>query len=202
MSGQTVYTYVGNDPLNGSDPSGESECTKVYKSPCPQQPAPPATGTHIPGVHTGATGVPAQSAASAKANSRAQSQDAAQSQTTDTAQSQDSSGQTADAAQSQGSSDTTPSAIATSDQSSTPQLGLGLDPRNPSYAAYNPDNSMTNTFDSVEAGHAIEAITTIVIGVGLAPVEVPIGIAFIAISGAYFGGELIGGCLFGDLCGN
>ena len=66
-----LYAYVGNDPLDRTDPTGNTgACNKqVYKSPCPSPPA-PATGTHIRGVHTGATGVVAQSAASTKSNSR------------------------------------------------------------------------------------------------------------------------------------
>jgi hypothetical protein len=44
----------------------------------------------------------------------------------------------------------------------------------------------------ITAGHVIEAGTTIVIGVALAPAEVPIGVAVVAITGSYLTGELIG----------
>jgi RHS repeat-associated protein len=50
----------------------------------------------------------------------------------------------------------------------------------------------------VQAGHAIEAVSVIVIGVGLAPVEVPLLVAAALITGSYVTGEIIGDYLFGD----
>jgi hypothetical protein len=45
VSGQTVYTYVGNDPLNGTDPSGDTGCkSEGGTTVCDVQ----VTGSHIP----------------------------------------------------------------------------------------------------------------------------------------------------------
>jgi hypothetical protein len=54
------------------------------------------------------------------------------------------------------------------------------------------ENDPLGLISIVEAGHAIEAVTTIVIAVGLAPVEVPLIVAAAAVTGAYVAGEVVG----------
>src|SRR5882724_6246821 len=123
-----LYAYVGNDPLAHTDPTGNTgACNKqVYKSPCP----PPSTGSHIPGVHTGATGVPAQSAASAKANSRAQSQGSDTAQSQDQGQSQNST-QSPDSTQSQNSTQSQAPPSPNSPASDTPAYDAQQQPVGP-----------------------------------------------------------------------
>lgn len=59
-------------------------------------------------------------------------------------------------------------------------------------------NGISNAITPIQAAHAIEAVSVIAIGIGLAPVEVPLLAAAALITGSYVAGEVIGDYLFGD----
>src|SRR5882724_478392 len=85
-----LYAYTGNDPLNGTDPTGHTDCkSEGGKTTCDVQ----VTGSHIPNkisfsTSKGVSATQSSATASSVAPPRVQSQttDTAQSQTTDTAQ--------------------------------------------------------------------------------------------------------------------